>query len=120
MKNNQQWINESGTFFPVSGDTRLLESPGDGVFVVVQTSTAMMKRIGLKRIGDQFDFDFKIYELGLEPIIRLVKKTWFSDAFIEGNNKILIHCMGGCSRSPSIVIAYIMWKYQLSFNESFK
>ena len=88
MKNNQQWINESGTFFPVSGDTRLLESPGDGVFVVVQTSTAMIKRIGLKRIGDQFDFDFKIYELGLEPIIRLVKKTWFSDAFIEGNKNL--------------------------------
>ena len=61
MNNNQQWINESGTFFPVSGDTRLLESPGDGVFVVVQISTPMMKRIGLKRIGDKFDFDFKLY-----------------------------------------------------------
>ncbi len=88
MKNNQQWINESGTFFPVSGDTRLLESPGDGVFVVVQTSTAMMKRIGLKRIGDRFDFDFKIYELGVEPIIGLVKKTWFSAPFIEGNKNL--------------------------------
>ena len=88
MKNNQQWINESGTFFPVSGDTRLLESPGDGVFVVVQMSTPMMKRIGLKRIGDKFEFDFKLYELGSEPIIRLVKKTWQSDTFIEGNKNL--------------------------------
>ena len=88
MNNSQQWINESGTFFPVSGDTRLLESPGSGVFVVVQISTPMMKRIGLKKIGERFDFDFKLYELGTEPIIRLVKKTWESDTFIEGNKNL--------------------------------
>ena len=88
MKNNQQWINESGTFFPVSGDTRLLESPGSGVFVVVQISTPMMKRIGLKKIGEKFDFDFKLYELGSDPIIKLVKKTWNSDTFIEGNKNL--------------------------------
>ena len=88
MNNSQQWINESGTFFPVSGDTRLLESPGSGVFVVVQISTPMMKRIGLKKIGEKFDFDFKLYELGSEPIIRLVKKTWNSDTFIEGNKNL--------------------------------
>ena len=72
---SQQWINEAGTFYPVSGDTRLLASPGDGVFVVVESATPMMKRIGLNRIGDKFDFDFKLYELGTDPIIRLVKKT---------------------------------------------
>ena len=88
MNNSQQWINESGTFFPVSGDTRLLESPGSGVFVVVQISTAMMKRIGLKKIGERFDFDFKLYELGTEPIIRLVKKTWESETFIDGNKNL--------------------------------
>ena len=88
MNNSQQWINESGTFFPVSGDTRLLESPGNGVFVVVQISTPMMKRIGLKKIGERFDFDFKLYELGTEPIIKLVKKTWNSDTFIEGNKNL--------------------------------
>lgn len=26
---SQQWINEAGTFYPVSGHTRLLSSPGD-------------------------------------------------------------------------------------------
>ena len=88
MNNCQQWINESGTFFPVSGDTRLLESPGSGVFVVVQISTPMMKRIGLKKIGEKFDFDFKLYELGSDPIIKLVKKTWNSDTFIEGNKNL--------------------------------
>ena len=70
---SQQWINETGTFYPVSGDTRLLTSPGDGVFVVVESATPMMKRIGLKRIGNKFDFDFKLYELGTDPIIRLMR-----------------------------------------------
>ena len=85
---SQQWINEAGTFYPVSGDTRLLASPGDGVFVVVESATPMMKRIGLSRIGDRFEFDFKLYELGTDPIIRLVKKTWESDTFVEGNKNL--------------------------------
>ena len=85
---SQQWINEAGTFYPVSGDTRLLASPGDGVFVVVESATPMMKRIGLNRIGDKFEFDFKLYELGTDPIIRLVKKTWESRIFVEGNKNL--------------------------------
>ena len=85
---SQQWINEAGTFYPVNGDTRLLASPGDGVFVVVESATPMMKRIGLNRIGDRFDFDFKLYELGTDPIIRLVKKTWESRTFVEGNKNL--------------------------------
>ncbi len=86
--NSQQWINEAGTFYPVSGDTRLLPSPGDGVFVVVESATPMMKRIGLNRIGDRFEFDFKLYELGAESIIRLVKKTWESGPFVDGNKNL--------------------------------
>lgn len=85
---SQQWINESGTFYPVSGNTRLLTSPGNGVFVVVESATPMMKRIGLNRIGNRFDFDFKLYELGTDPIIRLVKKTWESRTFVEGGKNL--------------------------------
>ena len=88
MNKGQQWINEEGTFFPVSGDTRLLQSPGDGVFVVTESTNQMMTRIGLRRIADRFDFDFKIYELGTEPMIRLIKKTWESVPFIEGGKNL--------------------------------
>jgi len=38
---SQQWINEAGTFYPVSGDTHLLASPGDGVFVVVESAISL-------------------------------------------------------------------------------
>lgn len=88
MSKSQQWINEEGTFYPVSGDTRLLQCPGDGVFVVAESSNQMMTRIGLRRIADRFEFDFKIYELGTEPMIRLIKEIWESAPFIEGGKNL--------------------------------
>ena len=88
MSKGQQWINEDGTFYPVSGDTRLLQSPGDGVFVVSESSNPIMTKIGLKRIADRFEFDFKIYELGTEPMIRLIKKTWESAPFVEDGKNL--------------------------------
>ncbi|MBR3406479.1 MAG: AAA family ATPase [Bacteroidales bacterium] len=88
MSKGQQWINEEGTFYPVGGDTRLLSSPGDGIFVVAESSSPMMMRIGLRRIADRFEFDFKIYELGTEPMIRLIKKTWESAPFVEGGKNL--------------------------------
>ena len=41
-------------------------------------------------------------------------------SFIEGKDKIFIHCAAGMSRSPTIVIAYIMWKKKLRLNEAIK
>ena len=40
--------------------------------------------------------------------------------FIEGKDKIFVHCAAGMSRSPTIVIAYIMWKKKLRLNEAIK
>ena len=39
---------------------------------------------------------------------------------IEGNDKIFVHCAAGMSRSPTIVVAYIMWKKKLSLNNAIK
>ena len=40
--------------------------------------------------------------------------------FINGDENVLVHCMGGSSRSPTFVIAYIMWKYMLSYKDAFE
>ena len=39
----------------------------------------------------------------------------FIEKGTKSKSRILVHCMEGVSRSASIVIAYLMWKKQLSF-----
>ena len=39
--------------------------------------------------------------------------------YIEKSDKIFIHCMYGISRSPSIVIAYLMWKTHCSYYDTY-
>ena len=38
--------------------------------------------------------------------------------FIDGNDKVFVHCAAGMSRSPTVVIAYLMWKRRLSLNDA--
>jgi len=53
-------------------------------------------------------------------------KQYFNDAisFIEAarctGGRILVHCQGGVSRSPSIVLAYIIARYDRSLMEAFQ
>ena len=43
----------------------------------------------------------------------------FIDNCISKNEKILVHCVCGVSRSVTIVIAYLMYKQNLSYEEAF-
>ena len=37
----------------------------------------------------------------------------------QDNSKIFIHCMAGMSRSPSIIMAYLMYKFKLTLKQSY-
>lgn len=80
---DQKWIIDSGVFYPIPGDTTLHLSPGPGVFQFYKNPDPRDGRLGLKRISDNFKFDFKIYDLGSEKIIDTIEKTWNSDYYVK-------------------------------------
>lgn len=66
------------------------------------------------------DFQYEQYEI--EDLEEEDIKQYFKPAieFIEKSDKVFIHCHAGVSRSSTIVIAYIMWKNKLTFEEAYK
>ena len=84
----QKWVNDGGIYFPISGDTVLLRTPGKGVFNVVKSQNPMDARLGLQRIGDSFEFNFKIYELGCEEMLQTIRKTLESEVFVSGEKNL--------------------------------
>ena len=52
------------------------------------------------------------------PVVNIIKYFGECIDFIEGEDKVLVHCMAGSSRSASIVIAYLMWKEKMSYEFS--
>jgi protein-tyrosine phosphatase len=60
------------------------------------------------RMPDLPDFDLMTV---LPDCIRAINKSAFH------GRPILVHCMGGYSRSPSIIIAYLIWK-GMSFEDA--
>ena len=84
----QKWVNEGGILYPISGSTVLLKTPGKGIFNLVKSPNPMDTRLGLQRIGDTFEFNFKIYELGCDEMLSTIKKTWESDVFVKGEKNL--------------------------------
>ena len=88
-----------------------------------------LKDLGIKKVLSVIDFnDFPNYKD--ENIIH--KSVEVSDFdyqniiqyfgqclnFIKGEEKILVHCMAGASRSATIVIAYLMWIEKMKFDDA--
>lgn len=43
----------------------------------------------------------------------------FIDQALEEGGNVLVHCLGGISRSSTIIIAYLMLKYEYSLNDAY-
>ena len=83
----QKWVNECGILFPIDGNTVLYQTLGSGVFELYQ-GKGQDKRIGLKKLCDKFEFNYKIYDVGCNDLFDTIQKTWESDEFVEKNKNL--------------------------------
>ena len=71
-----------------------------------------------------FPSQFEYLEIDLEnssfsQLLPLLTKSneWIQKAIQKGN--VLVHCLGGISRAPAIVIGYLMTVHSMSFDQAF-
>ena len=88
MELNQKWVKENGVFYPIPGDTTLHQTPGTGVFQIYEEKSMGGSRLGLRKMADEFTFNFKIYDLGADDIMRKIDLTWNSDVFVDGKKNL--------------------------------
>jgi len=60
---------------------------------------------------------FKVYDSSDENLSKLFE-TLFQ--IIDSSNIICVHCSFGISRSPTVVIAYLMYKYKMFLDDATK
>ena len=60
---------------------------------------------------------FKIEDRNTNNILKYFKECI---EFIENADKVYIHCLFGISRSPTIVIAFLIWKTHFNFEDVYK
>ena len=78
---DDKWILDNGIYFPISGDSVIHTSPGSGIFELVKDSDPRSGRLGLHKLSDSFDFEFKIYETGGSESINRVYTLWNNEEF---------------------------------------
>jgi hypothetical protein len=75
-----------------------------------------------KYMEKHFENDLDYLQLDLEDIIEENIERFFEITFdfIQAGERVFVHCNAGISRSPSIVIAYLMRRNKISFKEAFQ
>lgn len=88
MEPKQKWVKENGVFFPIPGDTTLHTTPGNGIFQLYQQKGLGGSRLGLRKMADKFTFNFKVYDLGVDDVMKKIVKTWNSNVFVESDKNL--------------------------------
>ena len=99
-----------GNMISAKDEENLIENNFTGVLSCTGEFSPQYKNQSIKH---------KIFDINDSDNSNIIK--YFKEAllFIDEQEKVLVHCLGGISRSATLVIAYFMWKNKLTFEESF-
>ena len=70
-------------------------------------------------LSDNPKITHKLLKLDDENNANLLKYFKECIEFMDNSEKVFVHCLAGMSRSPSLVIAYLMWKVKCGFYDSY-
>ena len=104
---NTKWTLDGGIYFPINGNIVLHTTPGPGIWAVTTSPDPMDLRLGLTKVADKFEFNFKIYELGHEAITKKIKTIWNSEKFIETDKNLGI-VLNGTKGTGKTIAAKLM------------
>ena len=98
--------------------------------MVAAFNKAKLKDLGIKKVltvmsafGNHYnEYEFIHKTINVEDDFKTNIIQYFKECilFIDGNDKVFVHCAAGMSRSPTVVIAYIMWKNKIFLNDAIK
>merc|ERR1711933_19173 len=97
--------------YQVAGDGECLHK--HGITHIVNTAADVCEN----RFPDQFSYvTYYLKDTNSEDISLLFYRTleWMQNAIKKGG-RVLVHCREGVSRSSTMVIAYLMWRFNMSF-----
>lgn len=83
----QKWIEENGIYFP-SFERKLINKLDLGIYQIVEIDSPFGNKIGLKYLGERFEFPYKIYSLGTDYIESRIVTTWNSAEYIKSGKNL--------------------------------
>lgn len=105
MNKLQRWMfsPDDGVYYPIPASVVLHDTPGSGVFQLYKNPSPTDGRLGLKKICDKFEFNFKVYDLGYNEFLNKLVTVWNNDIFVETerNLGVIFNGIKGTSKTIS-------------------
>jgi len=106
--------------YGAAGKSKLAELKQNGISHLVCVRTEMEKK--LVKLNFANEFRCLVIDMSEDQSETIIPKLRLFDKFmsecLQQNGKALVYCMDGISRGPTLVIAYIMLHYGLSYRDS--
>ena len=99
-----------GNYLSARDEENLIKNNFTGVLSCTGESSPQYQNKSIKHLI------FSINDTNNTNIIKYFKESL---KFIDEQEKVLVHCLAGFSRSATLVIAYFMWKNKLTYNKSY-